>query len=195
MAFSRAWRLSLVVAAVLTSYATVDGFRSIGTDHASLQAAGARKLVHLNLLSSFDSHQPSGDRHSSANQGRRIAEFMNLEPVEESEARKARRERDLETKAQFVKYGDELWSLRKKMKQLSELLDDGNSGSSEEAIRQELREAELRDPELVYDMELLEMELVQRDGDKQQTEEARERALDARSCLPQYNLEGLWVGR
>lgn len=180
----------------MSSLANVYGFQSVSVDNALQKAVGARKRV-LNLSSS-DSHLPSGERHSNTNQGRRIAEFVNLEPVEESQARKARRERDIETKAQFAKYGDELWGMRQKMKRLKETLGGALSGSgtaNADAIRQELREVELRDPELVYGMELLEMELAQRDGNKRKAVKALERALDARSCLPQYNLEGLWVGK
>jgi len=136
-------------------------------------------------------------KSGESDRGRRVAEFMNLEPVQESEARKARLERDRETKDSFAEYGDELWALRKKMTKLSERLVEDLNGDqeNEELIRHELREAEQRDPELVYEMEMLEMELANRDGDEEQALKARERALNARSCLPHFNLEGLWVGK
>jgi hypothetical protein len=198
---SRLWNgsiacvLSLVVS-ILTSQ-PADGFHFLPSGKVFQKAAFSRsRKLHM---FPFD-RQPS---HSHQNDGnhekyRRNMEFMNLEPVPETEARKARLERDLENKAQFAKYGDELWTLRKKMKKLrEELLEsiNGVSPASEERIRYYLREAEYRDPELVYELELLEMQVARSKGDMELAEEAGRRALNARSCLPQYNLEGLWVGK
>lgn len=61
-----------------------------------------------------------------------------------------------------------------------------------EHIRQELRQAEARDPELVYQLSLV--------GAREATNEKERRkhvrkALAARSCLPQFQLDGLWVGK
>lgn len=149
----------------------------------------------MNLRMSPADMQPTGDGNDKE---RRVAEFVNLEPVAETETRRARLERDRETKDQFAKYGDELWNLRKKMKKMADKLVGALNGSSrenEELIRAELREAESRDPELVYGMELLEMELARREGGTEQAEKSKQRAMSARGCLPHYNLEGLWVGK
>lgn len=135
---------------------------------------------------------------SDGERDRRTMEFMNLEPYTESDARRARLGRDQINQQQFAKYGDELWSLRKKMKNLAEQIRGAVTDGShyqEQLSREKIRQAELRDPELVYEMELLGMELARREGDMKQAEKAGRRALNARSCLPQYNLEGLWLGK
>ena len=56
-------------------------------------------------------------------------------------------------------------------------------------------ELEKRDPELVYRVELEEMKQAEKDGRMEDVEKHREAAAAARSCLPQFNLEGLWVGK
>ena len=188
---SRVWLVSLAAASTLAFLSSVDGFQLLPTGIAFQQqrAAFSKTDLRVSMIESQD---------GGADKGRRVAEFMNLEPVRESDARRARLERDQETKDQFAAYGDKLWNLRKKMNELSENLVgvlNGKSRESEELIRHELRQAEQRDPELVYEMELLEMELAIREGDQMQARKSRQRALNARSCLPHFNLEGLWVGK
>lgn len=150
----------------------------------------------LNLRMRPLDKQNLGD--GSGEKGRRIAEFTNLEPVAESARRKARLELDMKTKERFALFGDELWNLRKSMERLSDelavALDRGSKGS-EELIRSELRQLQARDPELAYEMELLEMELARRDRDAEQSEKSERRASMARTCLPQFSLSGLWVGK
>lgn len=181
----------LVGVLVIASFAAVEAFQFLPSGMVFQRSA----LSRMNLRMLPLEHQPSGD---SDDKGRRIAEFMNLEPVAESDTRKARLERDQETKDQFAEYGDELWNLRKTMRKLGDKLVgalNGSSKGSEDLIRSELRHAEARDPELVYEMEKLEYELATREGDTKQARKSKQRALNARSCLPHYNLEGLWVGK
>jgi hypothetical protein len=185
------WLSSLITVSAMAFMTTVEAFQFVPGGLVLKRSALAS--IHLEMLPT--ERQPLGD---GSDKGRRIAEFMNLEPVAETETRRARLERDQETKDQFAAYGDELWNLRKKMKKLGDKLVgalNGHSNESEQLIRSELREAEARDPELVYEMEILEMELARREGDIEQAEKAKQRALNARSCLPHFNLEGLWVGK
>lgn len=188
---TRGWLVSLFAVSALAFLSTSDGFQLGG-----MVAKHHRATAATELRVSMTGHQEGGD---GADKGKRIAEFMNLEPVQETDARRARLERDQENKDHFAEYGDALWSLRKKMTKLSEklvgVLAGEDSRESEELIRHELRSAEQRDPELVYEMELLEMELATQEGDAVQARKFRERALSARSCLPHFNLEGLWVGK
>lgn len=128
----------------------------------------------------------------------RKIEFMNLGPITETDARKERIDRDKEIQETFVKHGDELWDLRKSLKEIShKLVEAMTSGSkeAEERVRRKLRAAEKKDPEIMYEIELLEMNIA---ASEARTEDAREhtkKAMAARSCLPQYNLDGLWVGK
>lgn len=123
---------------------------------------------------------------------------MNLEPLPENERRRRRIESDLEKRSQFVEFGDELWDLRKKMdKMSSKLMRAVNEGIEEleDYTRDRLRDFEQRDPELVYMLEVADMEDAAREGRLEDAEEHREKAIAARSCLPHFNLDGLWVGK
>lgn len=129
---------------------------------------------------------------------RRLAEFLNLEPLPESDVRKERLEREKENQLRFAKYGNDLWKLRSNIQDLSlELVDSINSGDSkvEIGIRKELRKVEKRDPELVYRIELEEMNKASLEARNEDELFHKEMAINARSCLPQFNLEGLWVGK
>jgi hypothetical protein len=132
------------------------------------------------------------------NHPNRRAEFIGLEPIEESSIRQERMKKDQEIDRQFVKYGDDLWTLRNVMNRLSrKLIDTINSGlrQEEEEVREQLRGIEEQDPELVYKMEVQELHQAQNEGRNSDAELHGSKAMEARSCLPAYNLEGLWVGK
>jgi hypothetical protein len=129
---------------------------------------------------------------------RRLAEFQDLEPLEESAARRARMERDLMNREQFVQHGNDLWLLRKLMQNLSSKLVvaiNGDSREKENDIREKLLEIEKRDPDLMYDVELEQMQLAKHEGRTSDAELHSMKAIAARSCMPHFNLEGLWVGK
>jgi hypothetical protein len=134
----------------------------------------------------------------SAGDDRRLLEFTNLEPLEEPESRRKRLEEEERRRARFVQFGDDLWDLRSKMDKLSiRLLDAINEGADEvEArAREKLRQIEKMDPELTYMLELADFQQAKAEGRIEDAEKHSERALAARSCLPQFNLDGLWVGK
>mmetsp|Transcript_4733 Transcript_4733/g.13655 ORF Transcript_4733/g.13655 Transcript_4733/m.13655 type:complete len:428 (+) Transcript_4733:603-1886(+) len=128
----------------------------------------------------------------------RNIEFADLGTAEQSSERKRRMRKEEENRQRFVQYGDDLWNMREFMDQLSrKLLKSINAGdrSREEEIRAELRKIEHQDPDLVYEVELEKLEVAKREG---RGEDARMHSIiaaAARSTLPQYNLEGLWVGK
>ena len=128
---------------------------------------------------------------------RRHVEFLNLEPLADTDLRKERKERDSRIEQQFVPYGDDLWELRTTIGRLSDKLVDAiKDGTAPEiSIRDYLLELERRDPELVYKMELAKMMDAEADGRLERAQKHKEAAMAARSCLPQFNLEGLWVGK
>lgn len=106
--------------------------------------------------------------------------------------------KDREIENQFVTYGDALWRLRNVVNRLSrQLLGAINDGGreKEDRIRAQLREVEQHDPELVYFLELNELQEAKIDGRMDDAERHGTNAMAARSCLPAYNLEGLWVGK
>lgn len=135
---------------------------------------------------------------SESADNRRLLEFTNLEPLEEPAHRRKRIEEEEGRKSRFVSFGDELWDLRSKMDKLSlKLLDAINEGEDETEIRarEKLRKIEKKDPELVYMLELADAETASAEGRHEDAMMHQDRAMEARSCLPQFNLDGLWVGK
>jgi len=128
----------------------------------------------------------------------RQAEFRGLEPIEESSIRIERLRKNEENSKKFVAYGDDLWRLRSVMNTLSrKLLDAIGDGTfeEEEKVRLQLREVEKQDPEVVYEMELKKLQISNVNGNAEDAARHGENAMDARGCIPAYNLEGLWVGK
>jgi len=154
---------------------------------------GASRGKHTLFVSSLQSGQtPDG---SSIN---RQAEFQGLEPIQESPIRIERKRKNEETGKKFVAYGDDLWRLRSVINTLSRRLllaiSDGTP-EEEERVRSQLRGVEQQDPEIVYETELKKLQLAQVNGNAMDAERHGENAMNARGCIPAYNLEGLWVGK
>lgn len=138
------------------------------------------------------------DDPSSCNHNNRHTEFINLGSVEESSRRVRRMEEESRIEGRFIRYGDELWALRRFMTKLShKLIGAVHAGlhEREDEIREQLRQVEQQDPELVYRMELEALHSARREGRDMEAREHGRNAYAARSCLPQYNLDGLWVGK
>lgn len=129
---------------------------------------------------------------------RRHMEFKDLEPLPENKAREERISAEVANRDRFVAFGDDLWDLRASMdrwsRKLVHSLAEGAT-QKEDMARESLREAEQKDPELVYMLELAEVEDAIKEGRLNDVEKHQELAIAARSCLPQFNLEGLWVGK
>ena len=140
----------------------------------------------------------SADEMPESDHPNRMAEFRNLEPLPESEIRRSRINQDKVLRRRFARHGDDLWTLRKLTSELSNKLVkaiNDDSREKEQSIREELRMLEEQDPELVYKMELQKMRRAQNEGRDQDAEHHGRNAIAARSQLPQYNLDGLWVGK
>lgn len=151
----------------------------------------------LHVSSSLSSDDNTNESLHSHHNVRRI-EFLGLEPTEESSERRQRIKREQEDKERFITYGDELWNLRASMDELSHGLHNAiNHGEKviEEDIRQELRKIENQDPDLVYEIELRKLQESMLEGREEDAKQHSMIASAARSCLPQYNLDGLWVGK
>lgn len=176
---------------------------SLGFSLISTSVSSRSRLPPLHLF--FDRQQPQPPQPQSQqadvvqdNDVRRSLEFIDLEPLPESDARRRRIEQDIENQARFEVFGDSLWDLRSEIEELSHQLLNaihGGKETTEEATRQKLHEAERRDPELAYKLALAEVALAEREGRTGDAKKHRETANAARSCLPQFNLEGLWVGK
>jgi hypothetical protein len=146
--------------------------------------------------SSTGSSNSVSRHHGDVGEHRR-AEFFDHGPAVVPPLRAERLGRDEAIRSQFDR-GDELWDLRARMDEtasrLVQAMKDGREGE-EDVARRALRGFERRDPELVYLLELADMEQAARDGRASEASLHRDRAMAARSCLPQFNLDGLWVGK
>ena len=154
----------------------------------------------INLLFDRNEKDDIGNKkeQTSAQDERSTLEFSDLEPLEQTEARRQRFAAELGNREKFVEFGDELWDLREEMDNLSQRLVSAMTegrDALEDHTRDRLREVESRDPELTYLLELTELEVATQEGRMEDAVRHRENALAARSCLPHFNLEGLWVGK
>jgi hypothetical protein len=100
-------------------------------------------------------------------------------------------------RSKFV-VGDDLHRLRHDVLAMRlELQEARRSGTKEEVreLEKAIMKAQQVDAEFVYIVSLERMELAQQEGRFQDAEKFRYLAYDARAVLPQFNLEGLWVGK
>mmetsp|Transcript_6978 Transcript_6978/g.14293 ORF Transcript_6978/g.14293 Transcript_6978/m.14293 type:complete len:407 (+) Transcript_6978:400-1620(+) len=156
---------------------------------------GTTTTLRVSHHSSENDKSPNTDQKADE---RRMREFVNLEPLDEPDIRRRRLEEDDRVRSQFVSFGDELWDLRNEADELSiKLLNAISEGkdTKEQETREKLRQAEQKDPELVYMLEITGHEEAKKDGRTIDSQMHYDRAMEARNCLPQFNLEGLWVGK
>ena len=97
--------------------------------------------------------------------------------------------------------GQELLDLRSDLSSLRENLGWAEALQDQALVKdltKAIRDGERRDPETTYTTALQKLEEA-KEGKKLETDDDVERwsieAASARSCLPRFNLEGLWVGK
>lgn len=134
-----------------------------------------------------------GDRSSSSNSKKDASTSL----PELSETRRSRLEKEASLKRKFVT-GDDLHRLRQHAMSLREELQQARSLQATRRAH-ELEQAILKvqqvDAEFVYRINLERMHAAQEEGRDEDYERYHETAMEARSALPQYNLDGLWVGK
>lgn len=94
--------------------------------------------------------------------------------------------------------GDELYQLRNNVLALRRDLQDARETGAVSRVRElerSILQAQQLDAEFMYQVALERMEVAAKLGDDEQTEKYRQEAALARSALPQFQLEGLWVGK
>ena len=114
-----------------------------------------------------------------------------------SEERQRRIEAEEEAMSR-VAHGDELIQLRKDVESMRvDLLDARSTGdvARMNSLKVEITKAGAKDAEFIYELAMQRMQLAEREGLAQEAERFRQEALAARSVLPQFQLEGLWVGK
>mmetsp|Transcript_35331 Transcript_35331/g.74637 ORF Transcript_35331/g.74637 Transcript_35331/m.74637 type:complete len:431 (-) Transcript_35331:174-1466(-) len=130
----------------------------------------------------------------------RSSEFQNLEPLQHSPARLSRLEREAHSQNVYASCGsDSYWDLKDEIAQLkhdlASAIDVGVRDSAIDSIKSMLRKAQARDPEHVYRVVVEAARDAERMGNVEKSRQYMEEALRARGMMPQFNLEGLWVGK
>ena len=95
-------------------------------------------------------------------------------------------------------HGDELIELRKYIINLEAELDvaaDERDTGSIQHITRALQESKAMDAEHCYMIALENLKIAEKNGNQEEASEYRKESLLARSCLPQFQLNGLWVGK
>ncbi|KAL3803355.1 hypothetical protein HJC23_009319 [Cyclotella cryptica] len=137
----------------------------------------------------------------------RSSEFTNLEPLRPSPARLTRLEDEARLASVYTPAGsDAYWDLRDEIAQLEADLDVARSvlsgrrgraagGEGVKAIEAMLRRKQARDPEHVYRVTSAAARVAQRMGRDEEAKRYLEESHRAKKMMPQFNLEGLWVGK
>lgn len=159
---------------ILACLVVVRGFVPTGREAASHRP---RKLEMVAASDSFgdDMHERTPGHHHQSN---------DWQPQSSAERR-------------FVS-GDELHKLRHEVMAMRlELQEARRSGSKllVRALEKAIMNAQQVDAEFVYTVSLERQMLAEEKGFFQDAEKYGRRAMEARSALPQFNLEGLWVGK
>jgi len=125
---------------------------------------------------------------------------MPFEHIDESSFSAQRLERMQQENDAMKQYlhGDELIELRKHIITLEEDLElaaDEVDVISVQHLTKALHESKQMDAEHCYMTALENMEIAEEHGNVDEARDYRKEALSARSCLPQFQLSGLWVGK
>jgi hypothetical protein len=118
-------------------------------------------------------------------------------PLGMSETRRLRLEREAALRTKFVT-GDDLYHLREQAMSLGEDLKQARMMGATQRVH-ELERAILKvqqvDAEFVYVVSLELMKRAEAEGRTEDAEQCRQGAMEARRALPQFKLDGLWVGK
>lgn len=149
---------------------------------------------------SSSSLDTANTKNSDSEQESRSSEFHNLEPLIPSPIRRSRLEVEQRAKTTYIPSGsDPYWQLQDEIQQLEKdlqsAMDVGVSDSAIHAIKSMLRRAQSKDPEHVYKITSGAAKSADMLGRQDASLKYREESSRARKMLPQFNLEGLWVGK
>lgn len=200
----------LIATSIRTSYSFVVHhplltFNRPSSSRASSSTSSLRPLHILRNPNDGTSSFDNDDHHDHDHQHPRRAEFEIREDedsiqgkgqAEQNDLRKLRIAQEKQNQETFTAYGNDLWDLRSQLDALSKkLVNTMASGGDTKHIRQQLRELEGKDGNLVYGLELDRMDQALDEGRVEDAAGHRDKALNARSHLAQFNLEGLWIGK
>lgn len=162
-----------------------------------------RKTIALQMSASAAMPDGSNDWEKDRSQSKETdvskspettTNFLPLESHPPSPQRLSRIDRETDTKSKFL-HGDELINLRKYINNLEVDLQFAREKHDAERIidlTQALHESNNLDAEYVYTNC---MEMAEASESKDEAKEWIRDANEAKECLPQFNLQGLWVGK
>ena len=117
---------------------------------------------------------------------------------EEEGNQRSRQVQSEQQQSNFVQ-GEALHALRRKVLALRTELRDAQAAKDEQSVlelRRAIIHAQQMDAEFVYAVNTEKMNSVEEaNGSPEEVEEYRMEAMKARQAMPQFNLEGLWVGK
>lgn len=114
-----------------------------------------------------------------------------------SQVRRRRLEEEHDREERFLS-GDDLQQLRKQVYDLRQELDEARQRGATTRVHELERtilKAQQLDAEFIYQVALERMEAASQAGLHMEAEKYRKEAHNARKALPQFNLDGLWVGK
>jgi len=111
-----------------------------------------------------------------------------------SEQRRQRLELEKDRDARFLK-GDELQQLRQKVLDLRDELHSTSVHERRRELEKTILKAQQMDAEFIYQVATERAEAAEQEGLTMDAARYRQEARLAREALPQFNLEGLWVGK
>lgn len=149
----------------------------------------------------FDSDDSSTSSHhhfQRKHNGRRGS--RGISSTELRKMNQVRRQRLQDEAARQSRYvtGDDLHELRQEILQLHEDLCKAREGRDllvVSELERTIVQAQQLDAEFMYQVALERMEAAQLAGRHDEARELGKQAMDARLALPQFNLQGLWVGK
>ena len=202
---------------VVVSAFTPSGYQSIPKLRSSSSASGAAAFIKIKQYRSYSTINnqlfmstaapdgPNNNDWEKKRQLRREAQekqddpemttnFLPLDPHSSSPQRVSRIEQEEKIKSKFL-HGDELIELRKYMNNLKldlQLAREENDMNRLKDLSQALHESQNLDAEFVYANC---MEMANAASSEEEAMEWKKEADEAKECLPQFNLQGLWVGK
>lgn len=110
------------------------------------------------------------------------------------ETRQLRWEREALVQSKYAS-GDEVFALRKGIMELQSKLSEIKDDKAINDLEKELHSLNERDAEFMYAISSELMEKAEMDGDVKAADKYRSQLEEARLCIPQLNMHGLWVGK
>lgn len=187
------------LALLLTSLAELEAFSVSIPRSASLSSSGFAASTRLSSTATshgfeFPEDSMPGDRRSTDSAGRGIS---SSELRKMSEVRRRRLQDEEEQATRFLT-GEELNKLRQHVLSLRQELEYARKLDATDRVQQLERailKAQQVDAEFIYEVSLERIDVAQKLGNFQDAERFRKEATMARQALPQFNLDGLWVGK